>query len=132
MAQKRKRQFGSWTDAEIAYKEANHQNGAMQIAITELVRGGVAWTTKKGKKIGTCRLSAPHGGVIILSENGYSSAKYVEDWLQDMFTLHAPALNDHQAYDDWVTLRELAHRVREDQVLAMNTAAKREASGVSR
>jgi len=124
MAGKIKRQFGSWTDAEAAYRETSKANGAMQIAIVELVRGGVAWIAKNGKKVGTCRLSAAHGGVVILFENGYACAKYAEDWLSDMRTLQSPALANHEEYDSWVTLQELARQVRQDQILAMESESK--------
>lgn len=118
MSQKRKRRFSTWADAEIAYDLANRMSGVLDVALRELVLGRVKWLEgEQPRRVGLCKLDAPHGGVVILVEREMIGAQYLEEWAHRIQTTPAPAGSKdyHKDYKSWLDLRRLAAKAKDEQ-----------------
>jgi hypothetical protein len=111
---KRKRTFESWEAAEIAFRDEAKVRGVLEIALRELAYGQVQWIQGElipaKRKIGLCKLVAPHGGVVIVQEYGMVSAVYLDEWVARVERIPGP--NTRRDYDieyrSWLDLWNLA------------------------
>lgn len=134
MGKKRIHTFSTWADAESAYERASKQAGALDVALGDLVRGAVKWIDgEQPRKIGLCKLSAPHGGVVILVEQKMVGALYLDEWLNRVQTQPPPSTKKEYMpdYRAWLDIRRLASSAKAEQEQAQERAAQ-ESQGCAR
>ena len=126
--------FSTWADTESAYKVASRLAGALEVALGELVRGTVKWLEgEQPRKIGLCKLAAPHGGIVILVEQTMVGALYLNDWILRVQNQSTPPTKKEYMpeYKAWLDIRRLAEMAKAEQEQAQERA-REEAKGCQR
>lgn len=125
-SKKKVRRFPTWADAEIAHSVSDRMAAVLDIALHDLVRGTVKWVEgAKAKKIGLCRLTEAHGGVVILVERTMVGARYLEEWATGILAIPAPNAKDYSIkYKAWLDTRWLATAALEHRAVAKARAAE--------
>lgn len=133
MGKKRNRAFSTWTDAELAHEVVSKMSGALAIALEELVHERVRWLSgEQPRKVGLCKLSEKHGGIVILVEREMVGAVYLNDWLEQVQRRPAPHTKEYlPEYKAWLDIRRLAAAAKSEQEQAQERAAT-EAKGGER
>lgn len=110
MSHKKTRTYRTWEDAEAAHRTASKMAELLQSALEELVRGKVQWLEGRApRKIGLCKLAAPHGGIVILVEREMIGAQYLTAWSDMVQGTPAPPARDYKPeYKTWLDIRRLA------------------------
>jgi hypothetical protein len=111
-----KRKFKSWAFAEEAYAHETKSAGLLQMALSDVLAGKVDWVSEEGGlKVGVSRLDAPHGGIVVLLEDGIASAQYVDDWASWIGRRPMPSFSDPERTAIWDRDQRFAAEVRRRQ-----------------
>lgn len=111
-----KRKFKTWAFAEEAHDHESKKAGVLQMALTDLCTGKAEWisgTSENGAALS--RLDAPHGGIIILVDQGIADAYYADDWMGMVQKMPAPGFLDPESTKAWSDLRSLMFEVKRRQ-----------------
>jgi hypothetical protein len=119
MSRQRKMKFESWKEAEAAYCQESKDRAILDSVVRELVIGKVDWIQgdliQAHRKVGVCQLDRAHGGIVIIQEYGFVSAKYLESWVDAVIKIPAPMFrHKHESeYKNWLDIQTLAKAARQ-------------------